>query len=158
MTWKNSLLALAIAAGAFAQSQVSGQLTVSGQTVKLTQAYAYRTKGFFDAQKQDTVLLLTDRPLTDAQVHDRFGLAHLAEDGKLFFVQEIIDASGKIINFEVGHRAFKAPNSGFSTEHVFEGKLQGSTISGKTYTRGPQDWFGTKYEYTATFQATVAPK
>ncbi len=151
MTWKHAL-ALLVVSSAFAQSEVTGQLRVGDQTVKLTQAYAYRTKGIFDPQKQDTVLVLTDRPLTDAQVRDRSGLSRLADEGKLYFLHQTISASGKMINFEIGHRGLKAPLSGFSTEHVFEGKSEGATISGKTYTRGQQDWFGTKYEYTATFR------
>ena len=49
--------------------------------------------------------------------------------------------------------------SGASTEHRFEGKLDGKTVSGKVYTRGLQEDFGgTKYEYTASFQTQVQPK
>jgi riboflavin synthase alpha subunit len=48
--------------------------------------------------------------------------------------------------------------SGGSTEHVFEGKQDGHTISGKVYTRSPQESFDdTKYEYTATFHTAVQP-
>jgi hypothetical protein len=116
-------------------------------------------EGFFDKTKDDTVVLLTDHAVTDAQLRDGFELRRLAEEGKLSFVQETIDASGQIINFTVGHRAFKMAPSGGSTEHVFEGKIEGRNISGKVSTRGVQESFGgTKYEYAASFKAPILPK
>jgi len=150
---------LALLTASFAQTVPDGKLTVAGQTTKLTQVYAYSTKGFFDEKKDDTVVLLTDRAITDAQLRDGFALRRLAEEGKLSFVQETISTAGQIVNFTVGHRAFKMSPSGGSTEHRFEGKLDGKTVSGKVYTRGLQESFGgTKYEYTASFQAPVQPK
>ena len=134
----------------FAQTAPYGKLTVAGQTTKLKQTYAHSTKGFFDEQKDDTVVLLTGRAITDTQLRDSFALSRLAEEGKLSFVQETMIAVGQIVN--------KMSPSGASTEHRFEGKLDGKTVSGKVYTRGLQEDFGgTKYEYTASFQAQVQP-
>jgi hypothetical protein len=157
---KRSLLTiLVMLSPLLAQTPPDGKLTVSGQTIRLTQVYAYAVEGFFDKAKNDTVVLLADRSLPPAQLRDRFALTRLAEEGKLCFVQQTINASGQVVNFTVGHRAFKVSPSGGSTEHRFECKLDGRTISGKVYTRGPQDAFGgTKYDYTATFSATVQPK
>ena len=143
---------------AVAQTSVDGKLTVAGQSVKLTQAYAYSAKGFFDEKKDDTVVLLTDRAITDSQIRDGFALRKLVDDNKLSYVQETINAAGQIINFTVGNHGFKMSPSGGSTEHKFDGKLAGKTISGKVFTNGPQEFFGTKYEYTATFSAGVQPK
>ena len=143
---------------ASAQSSADGKFTVEGKVLKLSQVYSYSTKGFFDEKKDDTIVLLTDRPLTDAQVRDSFGLARMAREGKLAFVQETINAAGQIVNFTLGHQAFKAPPSGGSTEHVFEGKLEGKTISGKVHTKGAQTFFGTKYEYEATFKSPLMAK
>ncbi|MEP6536128.1 MAG: hypothetical protein ABJF23_12455 [Bryobacteraceae bacterium] len=152
-------LILFLLTAALAQAVSDGQLTVAGQSTKLTQAYAYSTKGFFDEKKDDTVLLLTDRAITDTQLRDGFALRHLAEEGKLTFIQETINSTGQIVNFTVGNRAFKISPSGGSTEHRFEGKLDANTISGKVFTRGLQESFGgTKYEYSASFQAAVQPK
>ena len=151
-------LLLAVLTAGIAQAPTDGKLTVAGQTVKLTQSYAYLTKGFFDEKKDDTVVLLTDRALTDAQIRDGFALRHLSEEGKLSFIQETINGTGQIINFTVGNKAFKMSPSGGSTEHVFEGKRDAKTISGKVSTKGPQEFFGTKYEYTATFNTPIQPK
>ncbi len=149
------LCSLAVASG---QSAADGKLAVNGKPIKLTQVYAYSTKGFFDEKKDDTVVLLTDRPLTENQVRDAFGLAGMAREGKLAFVQETINAAGQIVNFTLGQQAFKPAPSGGSTEHIFVGKLEGRTISGKVYTKGSQEFFGTKYEYEATFKAAVMAK
>ena len=152
-------LSLFLLTASFAQTPPDGKLTVAGQTTKLTQAYAYSTKGFFDEKKDDTVVLLTDRAITEAQLRDGFALRRLAEEGKLSFVQETINTAGQIVNFTVGNKAFKMSPSGGSTEHRFEGKLDGKTISGKIFTRGLQESFGgTKYEYAASFQTAVQPK
>ena len=148
-------LFLAVLTAAVAQAPADGKLTVAGQTVKLTQAYAHLTKGFFDEKKDDIVVLLTDRALTDAQVRDGFALRRLSEEGKLSFVQETINSTGQIVNFTVGNRAFKVSPSGGSTEHVFDGKRDAKTISGKVYTKGVQEFFGSKYEYAATFNVAI---
>ena len=58
----------------------------------------------------------------------------------------------------IGHQAFKPPPSGGSTEHVFVGKQEGRTIEGKVSTKGEQEFFGTKYEYSASFKAAVLAK
>jgi len=151
------LTLLAVTAAA-ADTPADGKLTVAGKTTKLTQVYAYATKGFFDEKKDDTVVLLTDRPVTDAQLRDGFALRRLAEEGKLCFVQETINAAGQIVNFTVGHNGFKMSPSGGSTEHKFEGKLDAKNVSGKVFTNGAQEFFGTKYEYAASFQVGVQAK
>jgi len=141
-----------------AESAPEGKLKVDGKTVTLNQAYAYSVEGFFDKKKDDTVVVLADRALTDAQLRDGFALRRMAGDGKLNFVQATINSSGQIVNFQVGSQAFKALPSGGSTDHVFEGRLEGRTISGKIRTTGEQHFFGTKYEYDAAFRTTVQPK
>jgi hypothetical protein len=155
-----ALLALTLwAVAALAQSPVAGTLTVAGKPTPLTQVYAWRTEGFFDKKKDDTVVLLADRSVAAADQRDEFALRRLAAEGKLCFVRETINADGQIINFTIGHRAFRVPPSGGSTEHVFEGRHEGQTISGKVRTRGVQESFDDiKYEYVATFHATVQPK
>ena len=152
---KTLMAIVALAGAAIGQKAPTGQLKVDGKTVQLTNVYAYSTEGFFDKKKDDTVVLLTDRPLTDAQIRDEFGLRKMAEGGKLNCVRATINSGGQIVNYLVGSQAFKAIPSGGSTEHVFEGKMEGRNISGKVHTKGEQQFFGTKYEYEAAFQAAV---
>ncbi len=122
--------------------------------------YAWAEAGFFDKTKDDTIVVLTDGPVPEKTLHDHFGLQKLVADGKIAYVRATINSSGQIINFEVGHRAFKMPPSGGSTEHVFEGKIQPASINGKVFTKGAQEapFEKTKYEYSATFRAPLQPK
>jgi hypothetical protein len=152
------LFTLAMASAGFAQTSADGSLTVNQEKVKLVQVYAFAATGFFDKQHDDTVVVLTDRAVTPEQARDVSALRRMAQDGKLAFVQETINAGGQIINYTVGHKAFKAIPSGGSTDHVFEGKVAGQSISGKVYTKSPGEFFGTTFEYSAEFRTPVQPK
>jgi hypothetical protein len=149
------LLVCALSVAPAQNAAPSGQMKVDGKTVKFTHVYAFATEGFFDKKKDDTVVILADRALTDAQMRDESGLRRMATDGKLNCVRATINTSGQIVNFLVGHPAFKAIPSGGSTEHVFEGTLDSHNVAGKVHTKGEQQFFGTKYDYDASFKATV---
>ncbi|MEO8027055.1 MAG: hypothetical protein ABI823_11300 [Bryobacteraceae bacterium] len=156
---KRIALFFAVLAIAAAQNSVDGSLTVGGKLTKLTQAYAFAAQGFFDKDKNDTIVLLTNLPLTEAQVRDEFALRRLAREGKMCFVRETINPAGQIINFSVGHTAFRMSPSGGSTDHLFKGKQDGKIISGKVYTSRSQKSFeDVKYEYSATFKANILPR
>ena len=79
----------------------------------------------------------------------------MAEEGKLNCVRATINSAGQMVNYLIGSQAFKAIPSGGSTEQVFEGTNDGKTIAGKVHTKGEQTFFGTKYEYDATFRAAI---
>jgi len=156
-----AVVLLLLAASSAGYGQIKGQLTVGGKVIPLTSSYAYLAKGFFDETKNDTVVVLADGPLTDALARDRSALSSQSDQGKLHFVQVTIDAKGQIINFLVGHNAFKLPPSGGSTEHKFESKvMDGKTISGTVFTAGPQSapFGGPSYEYKVEFTAPIQPR
>src|SRR5512137_206847 len=46
-----------------AENFARGTLVVDGQSVDITQVYAYAQPGFFDKKKQDVVVLLCDAPV-----------------------------------------------------------------------------------------------
>jgi hypothetical protein len=98
---------------------------------------------------------------TDAVARDQFALSRMAEQGKLHYVQATINAAGQVINFSVGHNAFKFAPEGGSTEHTFEPKMRdGKNISGTLLTAGPQKspMSGPAYEYKAEFSAALQPR
>ena len=145
---KNMMIAVVAMAAASAQTVPASGMKVDGKAVRFTRVYAFSTEGFFDKKKDDTVVILADR----------FGLRRMAGEGKLNCVRATINGSGQMINYLVGSQAFKAIPSGGSTEQVFEGTNDGRTIAGKVRTKGEQQFFGTKYEYEATFRAGVQPR
>ncbi|NDP43754.1 MAG: hypothetical protein GZ089_13705 [Aromatoleum sp.] len=154
------LVALGIAP-AVAQNRAEGKLAVAGQSVAITQVYAYATEGFFDRKKLDIVVLLCDAAVPAAAVRDVFARKALTDAGKLHCVRLVIDSDKQVINFEVRHDRFgsRQPGGG-STEHVFEARtFDGKTIAGRARTRSPQKSFDdVPYEYDITFSAVIEPK
>ncbi len=157
-----ALVALAVVALAcVANTECKGELIVGGKAVPLTNAYAYLAKGFFDATKDDTVVLLTDSAITDAVARDPSALSRMVDQGKLHFVEATINPAGQVINFSVGHNGFEFAPGGGSTEHKFEPKARDAkNISGTLLTAGPQKgpMGGPAYEYNVEFAAGVQPK
>ena len=153
------LVFCAAACAAFAQSKVSGELTVDGKPCKITNVYAFFTEGFFDKEKSDTVVLFTSIPLFESFHRDEVALRRLAREGKLCFVKESINELGQIVNFTIGHPDFRMSPSGGSTDHVFEGKQDGKTISGKVLTKVTQRTMDAKkYVYTINFSTNIGPR
>ena len=154
-----AVLVVLVAMPATAQNTVKGSLVVDGKPIQLTHVYAYAQEGFFDKKKQDVVVVLADAEVPAAALRDRFALADLAKEGKLHFVQQTIDTEGQVINFEVRHQLFKTPESGGSTEHVFEATtFDKKLVAGRSRTKSPQKSFDdVPYSYDATFSAAIAP-
>jgi len=153
-------VSLALGGASAAENRVDGQLVVDGKPVKMTNAYAFAQKGFFDDKKQDVVLLFCDAPVPPDAVRDPFARNELVKSGKLHCVEQTIDESGQVINYKVQHARFGVPEGGGSTEHVFEPKtFDGKTAAGRSRTKSPQkSWDDVPYEYDITFQTTIEPK
>lgn len=141
------------------RAAVSGKLVVAGKTYKITQAYAWAEKGFFDPKKQDIVVVLCDAEVAPAALHDRFARRDLAKAGKLHCVEQTIDADQQVINFTIQHEMFKKPESGGSTFQVFEAKtFDGKTIAGRSRTTAPQKSFDdVVYSYDIKFSLPITP-
>jgi len=155
------LATLALAAlPAVAANSAKGTFTVGGKAIQITQVYAWAEKGFFDPKKDDVVVLMCDAPVPAAGVRDPFGRRDLVKAGKLHCVQQTIDAKKQVINFKVEHSSFQMPESGGSTEQVFEATtFDGKTIAGRAMTKSPQKSFeDIPYTYDITFSAAIEPK
>ncbi|MFI5165691.1 MAG: hypothetical protein ACHQQS_03650 [Thermoanaerobaculales bacterium] len=152
-------LIVALATPATAQNKIEGSLLVGGKPIKLTHVYAYATEGFFDPKKQDVVVVMADAEVAPAVLRDHFALADLAKAGKLHYVQQTINTEGQVINFEVRHELFKMPETGGSSEQVFEPKtFDKKLIAGRSRTVSPQKSFdGIQYSYDLTFTAKIEP-
>ena len=151
--------ALIFSVACFAESK--GTLTVAGKAIPLTNVAAYFEKGFFDETKNDTTVVFSDHPLTDAQARDRSTLSRQSEQGKLHFVKVTISAKGQIINFQIGHDAFKFAPGGGSSDHQFTAKvMDAKSISGTVFTTGPQKgpMSGPVYEYKIDFNTPILPR
>ena len=144
----------------FAANEVKGVFTVGGKETKITQVYAFAEKGFFDPQKDDVVVLMCDAAVPPAGVRDYFERRDLVKAGKLHCVQQIINSENQVIQFKVEDSHFQMPESGGSTEQLFESKKRDAkTIAGRAYTRSEQKSFeDVPYTYDITFSAAIEPK
>ena len=118
ITWL-SLFAVMISMGIASQnsntSNAEGQLTVAGETVQIQHAYAMAQPGFFDDSKDDIVLIVTNNPLTDKAIEDRWECNALVIEATLKSVEVTINSEQQPISVSVKHPAFQASPSGSST-------------------------------------------
>jgi hypothetical protein len=143
-----------------ADNEVKGTFTVDGKAIQITKVYAFAEKGFFDPAKDDVVVLMCDAVVPEAGIRDPFERRSLVKADQLHCVQQTINAEGQVINFKVEHSRFQMPESGGSTEQLFEKNTRDAKkIAGRAYTRSPQKSFeDIPYTYDITFSAVVEPK
>ena len=144
----------------FAENQVKGTFTVDGKPTEITKVYAFAQKGFFDPAKDDVIVLMCDATVPDAGIRDYFERRDLVKAGKLHCVQQTINSEGQVINFKVEDSRFQMPESGGSTEQLFEKKTRDDKmIAGRAYTKSEQKSFeDIPYTYDITFTAAIEPK
>ena len=145
---------------ASAEDEVKGTFTVDGKAIQIVKVYAFAQKGFFDPAKDDVVVLMCDAAVPEPGIRDYFERRDLVKADKLHCVQQTINSEGQVINFKVEHSKFQMPESGGSTDQVFEKKTRDSkTIAGRAYTKSSQKSFeDIPYTYDITFTAAIAPK
>ena len=138
-----------------ADGTADGVLTINGATFPLKHAYASAKPGFFDKNKEDIHVLLSDVPLTDEQQADVFEIIHLARDGKAHVVEVVLDAEQRPIAGSFFTQPFEGMVSATGM-HVFEAKaFEHKRIAGRLYTDGARTFQNVTYEYTATFSAVI---
>jgi hypothetical protein len=140
-------------------SNADGQLTVAGNTVQLQHAYAMAQPGFFDKTEEDIVVMVTNIPLSDKAVEDRFERSALVSEGTLKLVEITINFKQQPISVSVKHPAFKASPSGFSSNYILELKtFNEKNVEGRMYCKTEQEFFDTVYTFDFTFKAEIRRK
>lgn len=143
-------LALVARGAAAGDGEARGELVVAGRTTPLTYAYAVPQRD------GETVLILTDEPLSDKSIKDVFERLHQADDGKLHSVEMILDSKKTPISVSIRHEAFKVHGGGFSSSDHFEPKASDpNSIAGRIYRTEPGEFFGIAYTFDATFTAPI---
>lgn len=115
MTWLVLALSLLVvpqpgavqAPDALQESKASGQLTVNGTVTRLSHAIRTARKNPFNDFFSDVVVLLSDKPLTDAEAADDAGLFARAAKGELTTVAVRFDGRprrGQLFNIALNHR------------------------------------------------------
>ena len=143
-------LGLVVVHAAAAQGDSKGELVVGGKTTPLAHAYAVPQRG------GETLLILTDEPLSDKSIKDVFERIHLADDGKLHAVEMILDSKKTPISVSIRHNAFRAHGGGFSSSEHFEPRAsEPGTVAGRMYRTEPGEFVGVAYTFDATFTAPL---
>ena len=133
-----------------------GTITFNGKPKNLAYAYAWKEEDHFTKGQINTVVLLSDAKLTDAQMASRDARTEAARTGKFTGVLVNISPKGEI---EQG-TFYTAAEDGYfdaSGMHKWEKKtLTGNKVEGKL--SAPQgSFFKTTYAYSATFEAPIGP-
>jgi hypothetical protein len=149
---------LVLAFPLFAADKMDGKLTANGKTAKLTHVYATTKTNPFDKKKTDVVVIALDRELTPEVLFDEFEMMR-ATDGANGFSAEI-DDEGSVISGQIFSPNFQKMNS-FSSTGSQKAELTTRTadrIAGRVWLPKPDDFFGNKYEYSATFDIPMSKK
>jgi hypothetical protein len=156
----------AAARGSSGVGTASGSLTLNGKKVPLKYAYAMTQPNTFDAKKNDTAILLTEKPLADGALEDLEDLQDATHplirsgnhDGMAYFK---INSSGKPIYELIDHPALKAGQyrqiqmSGFTHAGFVPKKMERDRVEGTFATPKVEDFMTYKYEIQVEFSAPL---
>ena len=142
------ILSLGIVSQNADASNAKGQLTVAGDKVQLQHAYAKAEPGFFDETKEDIVVIVTNIPLSNKAVEDRWERSDLVRKGTLKYVEITINYKQQPISVGVKHLGFKASPSGASSNYILEVEtLDEKNVEGRMYCKTEQKFFDTAYTF-----------
>jgi hypothetical protein len=108
---------------AAAPGEAKGELVVAGKATPLAHAYAVPQRD------GETLLILTDEPLSEKAIKDVFERLHLSDDGKLHAVEMILDSKKIPMSVSIRHDAFHAHGGGFSSSEHSSRSLPSPTAS-----------------------------
>ena len=137
-----SLLAAltALNAHAIEPGKAAGTVTISGVSTPLAFAVETKKENLFDDKKQDTIVVLSDKPLGATAPDDEIELSMRARKGDLVVLALRIDGS-KLINVQLSHKGLSGiallPGAWFQYEAAKPGagtlKLEPREFDGRSY-------------------------
>jgi hypothetical protein len=134
------VLGLAIAADAADPGRAVGTVTISGTTTALSFATEKKIEGLLDPKRQDTLIVLTDKPLGPTDPADEVGLSLRARTGEIIVLALRFDGH-KLINVKISHKGLSGlvmlPANWFQYSGSRAGsgtlKLSNREFDGRTY-------------------------
>lgn len=142
------VLAVSLAAAAGELGKAEGTVSYKGKVCALKYALTVDRVDEFNPRQRETVLFLSDAPITldgikSDEIHHE--VAHL---------EITFDAAGKPVYCKVGW----SYSSAATPDNInFQGTLDRAKkrISGKMFTKGKVDIYGDALEYSVTFEAPI---
>lgn len=140
--------------------KASGTLTINGKGIPLNYSYAMAQPNTFDAAKNDTTVLLTEKPLPEGALSGIGDLmdATRKQHGWAYFK---INSVGKPIYEVIDHPATKEGQysqiqmSGFTHASFVPRRMGKDWVEGSFATSKPEDFMTYKYEIKAEFSAPL---
>ena len=127
-----------------------GSFTFDSTTVPLAYAVETKVEGLFDSSKQDTLVVLTDKPLGATAPSDDIDISLRARKGEIAALMLRIDGA-KLVNVSVFHKGLagkiQLPGAWFDYKAAKPGT--------GTLKLAPRDFDGKKYGTSVEFAATV---
>jgi hypothetical protein len=143
----------ALNAHALEPGKAAGTVTISGVSTPLAFAVETKKENLFDDKKQDTVIVLSDKPLGATAPDDEIELSMRARTGDLVVLALRIDGS-KLINVQLSHKGLSGiallPGAWFQYS---AGKSAAGTLKLE-----PREFDGRSYAVSAEFAAAPAAR
>src|SRR5690349_7234023 len=98
-----AVVALAAGLTGAEPGKAAGSFSFDSNTVTLAYAVETKVEGLFDSSKQDTLVVLTDKPLGSTSPDDDIDLSMRARKGEIGALMLRIDGS-KLVNVSVFHK------------------------------------------------------
>jgi hypothetical protein len=130
-----------------------GSFSFDSTTVPLAYAVETKVEGLFDSSKQDTLVVLTDKPLGSTAPGDDVDLSMRARKGEIAALMLRIDGA-KLVNVSVFHKGLAGkillPGAWFD--------YKAAKPATGTLKLAPREFDGKKYGANVEFAATAAAK
>jgi hypothetical protein len=129
-----------VTADAAEPGKAVGTVTISGTATTLNFATEKKIEGLFDPKKQDTLVVLSDKPLGATDPDDEIGLSLRARTGEILVLALRFDGT-KLINVKISHKGLAGllvlPANWFQYSGTKAGvgtlKLNGREFEGRNY-------------------------
>jgi hypothetical protein len=129
-----------------------GTITIDKATTTLSVAAETKVEGLFDSKKQDTLVVLSDKPLGATRPDDEIGLSMRARKGEMVVMALRIDGS-TLVNVKISHEGL----SGYVTLPGAWFQYTASKRGTGTLKLNPRTFDGRSYACAVEFAAAPAP-
>lgn len=132
-----------------------GTLQANGRTATLSHAIAVEVDSATEPGYLDVVVVLSDRKVSADQARDAAALeASVRRDG-LAALRVVLNPDAKLMSAEPLHPAFTTFVSSALWVRFVPSAYDEKRVAGRLHTPGPQDQFGQRWSYDATFSAPI---
>ncbi|MGH9603053.1 MAG: hypothetical protein ACRD24_11770, partial [Terriglobales bacterium] len=133
-----------------------GAVTLNGKSLPLRYVYAIRGPAFMDEKKEEIRIILSDVPVTVAELLSDSGIMQRGRAGQVNGVVVRLDMDAKADTGELYHSALGRLQMALYGEHEFKpSAFDDHRVAGTLFMPEPREYEGKTYHYTATFDVEI---